>query len=154
MPASVAIATYFSPSGGCAAALSALLTSAASAVRLAMYDFTNLALAAQVLAARSRGCSVEVIVDRSSQRRPSSAAYYLASHGVPVVVPAVAQVMHDKFLIVDSLWTATGSYNWTATAETGNYENLIFVQDPTTAAAYLANFVSIFNACSAYRRMF
>jgi len=119
-----------------------------------MYDFTNFALAAQVLAAKSRGCSVQVVVDKSSQRRPSSQAYYLASHGVQVVVPSVAQVMHDKFLIVDGLWTATGSYNWTATAETGNYENLVLIEDPTTASDFLANFVSIFNACSAYRRQY
>jgi phosphatidylserine/phosphatidylglycerophosphate/cardiolipin synthase-like enzyme len=35
---------------------------------------------------------------------------------------------------------ATGSYNWTQSAERANYENLVFLDDPTIVSRFTTEF--------------
>jgi phosphatidylserine/phosphatidylglycerophosphate/cardiolipin synthase-like enzyme len=44
--------------------------------------------------------------------------------------------MHDKVFIVDKSVVVTGSYNFSASAENNNDENVIIIHDPAIAAAY------------------
>jgi len=37
--------------------------------------------------------------------------------------------MHQKFAVIDSRIVLTGSYNWTASAENYNHENLLLFRD-------------------------
>lgn len=48
--------------------------------------------------------------------------------------------MHDKFTIFDERLVATGSYNWTQSAEVANYENLVVLDDPDVVARFLREF--------------
>lgn len=47
--------------------------------------------------------------------------------------------MHNKFCVIDSLWTITGSYNWSDKAES-NYENALFLENADLAKQYLQYF--------------
>jgi phosphatidylserine/phosphatidylglycerophosphate/cardiolipin synthase-like enzyme len=53
--------------------------------------------------------------------------------------------MHHKVIVIDSQIVVTGSYNFTASAETRNDENLIVIYDPAIAAQYLAEFRRVFS---------
>jgi phosphatidylserine/phosphatidylglycerophosphate/cardiolipin synthase-like enzyme len=44
--------------------------------------------------------------------------------------------MHDKFIVVDGETVETGSFNFTAAAESMNAENVIVLGDPTMARRY------------------
>jgi phosphatidylserine/phosphatidylglycerophosphate/cardiolipin synthase-like enzyme len=48
--------------------------------------------------------------------------------------------MHHKFAVFDGKLAATGSYNWTQSAERANYENLIFLDDPAVVSRFATEF--------------
>jgi len=54
-------------------------------------------------------------------------------------------IMHNKYAIFDSRVLLTGSYDWSESAETRNFENAIFIRDFSIVNAYQANFNSIWN---------
>lgn len=45
-------------------------------------------------------------------------------------------IMHNKFVIVDGVTVETGSFNFTAAAESKNTENVLVLQDPAAAQRY------------------
>ncbi len=63
----------------------------------------------------------------------------------PVWKYYTAKQMHTKFIIIDSEQVLTGSYNWSYTAETKNFENLITINDPEIVKKYIDRFSVIFN---------
>jgi phosphatidylserine/phosphatidylglycerophosphate/cardiolipin synthase-like enzyme len=61
--------------------------------------------------------------------------------------------MHHKVYIIDDRTVIAGSYNFTASAEEDNDENLLIIDDPALAAAYTEEFNRVFDyarngACS------
>jgi phosphatidylserine/phosphatidylglycerophosphate/cardiolipin synthase-like enzyme len=48
--------------------------------------------------------------------------------------------MHNKFAIIDNRLLLTGSYNWTASANNRNDENLMVIDDPEVIARYQNQF--------------
>ncbi|SMF00888.1 phospholipase D-like domain-containing protein [Pseudobacteriovorax antillogorgiicola] len=57
----------------------------------------------------------------------------------------IAQQMHSKYMVVDNSAVYTGSYNWSETAETGKFENLVKFTHPAIVKSYSENFNKIFN---------
>ena len=53
-------------------------------------------------------------------------------------------LMHHKVIIIDRSIVITGSYNFSASAEEVNDENLIVIFSPDIAAQYLAEFMRIY----------
>ncbi len=51
--------------------------------------------------------------------------------------------MHHKFAVVDGRSVATGSFNYTLSADGKNYENLLIVTDPALAGQYTSAFDEI-----------
>jgi phosphatidylserine/phosphatidylglycerophosphate/cardiolipin synthase-like enzyme len=51
--------------------------------------------------------------------------------------------MHDKYMIIDGRLLVTGSYNWSASAESYNFENAIFIQGSSIIQSYEADFDKI-----------
>jgi phosphatidylserine/phosphatidylglycerophosphate/cardiolipin synthase-like enzyme len=50
------------------------------------------------------------------------------------------KIAHNKVLVIDSLRTVTGSYNWTHSAEFKNAENLVFIKSQEVAKKYAVYF--------------
>ena len=48
--------------------------------------------------------------------------------------------MHNKFMIVDSAFVLTGSFNWTFQATANNQENLLVVDHPFYIERYTTEF--------------
>ena len=48
--------------------------------------------------------------------------------------------MHNKFAIIDKTLLINGSFNWTRTAITGNFENLLITNDKSIVQTYLKEF--------------
>lgn len=150
---------YFSPQGGAEAALEKLLDDARQDIRAALYFFTSRPLAAAILRAHKRGVKIQVIIDGNDESDYSK-GYYLRQRGVDVRyargLPKKARkskkskyrvkkfgLMHHKFMVVDDKMVATGSYNWTASAEKWNRENLLIIKSSSLARKYTAEFEKI-----------
>ncbi len=68
----------------------------------------------------------------------------LRAAGVNVRLDGNPANMHHKVIIIDGQVLATGSYNFSASAEERNDENTLIIHNPQIAGEYLAEFERIF----------
>ncbi len=141
------IEVYFSPTGGIKNAIIENLNNAKTTVNIAMYAFTNRELAQAVISTVKRGIEVKVLLSPSDD--PYSKAEYLSSNGVNVKIynkhTEDNGIMHNKFAIIDGKTTITGSYNWTASAEERNDENIVIIYNQNVSSKFLAKFNELWN---------
>lgn len=130
----------FTPGANCTALLIRQIQSAKTSVYVQAYSFTSHPIAQALAQAHARGIKVSVIVDKSQRGQNShSAANWLNRQGVPVWIDYRPAIAHNKIMIIDNQAVATGSFNFTLSAQQRNAENLIIIRDPGVAKQYLAN---------------
>jgi phospholipase D len=92
--------------------------------------------------AHGRGVDVQVILDKSEERdhgsRPAG-AQFAAEAGIPTWIDDKVAIAHNKVIIIDGHLVIGGSYNYTASAERKNAENVTFINAPVVADFYLVN---------------
>lgn len=132
---------YFSPNGGAQAALVEAILNARKNIVVQAYSFTSAAVARALTDAAENGIQVQVILDYSNLSDRYSVVDFLQRRGVPVLIDARHQIAHNKVMVIDNEVVITGSYNFTASAEDKNAENLLIIRDRALAGAYLANWV-------------
>ncbi|MCW8139010.1 MAG: hypothetical protein KIT58_08920 [Planctomycetota bacterium] len=101
---------------------------------------------------------IEVLTDLGSFSDTKSRARDLERAGIEVRYKVYSlvwlhprsQLMHHKTLIVDERHIVTGSYNWSETAESSNYENVTVIDGSVSrnracAAAYVAEHDKLWN---------
>jgi phosphatidylserine/phosphatidylglycerophosphate/cardiolipin synthase-like enzyme len=124
----------FTPGQDCTGLLVSEIAGAQRSILVQAYGFTSVPILAALKAAHARGVDVEVIVDKTSAR-PSksgsrySAATYLTNAGVPVWVDTRVAIAHNKVMVLDGETVITGSFNFTAVAQSHNAENLLVIRD-------------------------
>ena len=135
------VQVYFSPQGGCTAAIVAEINAAQSEILFQAYTFTSSPISRALEAAEARGVKVTAILDKINEGPDYSCAHWLVRANIPVYTDATPPIAHSKILIIDRATVITGSFNFTKAAEEDNAENLLILKnDPPLAAAYLANF--------------
>lgn len=137
---SLTVEVYFSPKGGCEKRIIELIDSAGESIDVAMYAFTNSQIAWALVKAFERGVRVRVLLDGQQANDKYSKGAFLTKRGIFVVYDRMPGLMHNKFCIIDKRIVITGSYNWTATAEEKNEENLLVIHDLAIAKAYEERF--------------
>ncbi len=133
---SLVIEVYFSPNGGCADRIIELIDSAKNFIDVAMFSFTSRELAKSLVRAHDRGVKVRVLLDKHQATERFSKGRYLAKRGILVVYDRMPGLMHNKFCVIDNRIVITGSYNWTASAEKKNQENLVIIHDSNIARIF------------------
>lgn len=133
------IAVYFSPGGGCTAAIVAAINQSSRSIYVQAYSFTSAPIARALVSAARRGVVVYVILDKSQRTEHYSSATYLAHAGIPVWIDAAHRIAHNKIMILDASTVITGSFNFTRAAEYDNAENLLIIHSPQLAAIYARN---------------
>jgi phosphatidylserine/phosphatidylglycerophosphate/cardiolipin synthase-like enzyme len=133
------IEVFFSPPGGCTAAVVNNLNRATNSVLVQAYSFTSAPIAKALVDAHKRGVNVEVILDKSNRTANYSAADFIQRAGIPTFIDARHAIAHNKTMVLDGQTVVTGSFNFTKAAEANNAENLLVIQDPALAAQYTAN---------------
>lgn len=113
----------------------AVMNKAKSSIKIAVAHFNSQQITDALVAIRKEKpeLSIEVLLDMGEYRDKKSKATQLEAGAVPVRYKTYSfsffhpqsQLMHHKFLIIDGKELVTGSYNWSDTAETKNYENVI-----------------------------
>lgn len=136
----LSVEVYFSPKGGCEKRIIELIDAAQESIDLAMYAFTNSKIAWALVRAHERNVKVRVLLDGQEAKDKYSKGVFLKKRGIFVVYDRMPGLMHNKFCIIDNKIVITGSYNWTATAEDKNEENLVVIHDPKVANTYKARF--------------
>lgn len=139
------VLNLFSPDDGVEARLLALVQDARQSVDVLAYSFTLDSLAEALLQQAGNGLAVRAVLDAGQARSNQGGEYErLLGAGLDVWLDGNPNAMHHKVLIIDRQIVVTGSYNFSASAETRNDENVLVFDDPEIAAAYLAEFERIY----------
>ncbi len=139
------VEVYFSPNGGCTSRIVASIDGAESYIDIAMYSFTSRVIAHALVRARRKGVKVRVVLDAAQAFERYSKGRYLKSKGIEVVYYHGNGLMHNKVCIVDGKELFTGSFNWTASAEKRNQENLLVIHIPYVIEKFQKRLDYLFN---------
>jgi phosphatidylserine/phosphatidylglycerophosphate/cardiolipin synthase-like enzyme len=132
---------FFSPKGGCQDAIVAEIKNARSEILVQAYSFTAETLALALVAAKARGITVEIVLDKSNEIERYSDLHILLEKEMDVKVDHVHPIAHNKIIIIDKKTLITGSFNFTHQAEHENAENLLIMKGhPDLVASYRENF--------------
>jgi phosphatidylserine/phosphatidylglycerophosphate/cardiolipin synthase-like enzyme len=130
----------FSPRGGCTELVVREVGSAKKSVHVLAYSFTSAPIGDALLAAHRRGVDVAVVLDAGERHAARCQGPRLGEAGVMVAYDARHSIMHDKVVLIDGGEVLTGSFNFTASAEHSNAENLLLLRDSDLARRYAAEF--------------
>jgi len=140
----VIIENYFSPEDGVAAEIIAQIEQAQSRIRFLAFAFTSELIADAMLERAQAGVVVQGVVEARNITSNYS-QYDRLRRAVHDVLPdGNPYIMHHKVIIIDDTTVILGSYNWTASADTRNDENLLIIHDPEVAALFVAEFGRIY----------
>lgn len=140
--ASLVYEVRFSPGGGCEELLIYWLNRANSSIHVMVYSFTLDSVGDALVAAKDRGVEVKVLLEKD-QLSKYSEYWKLKEAGIQVRLDGNPALMHHKVAIIDGAIVITGSYNWSASAEKRNDENLLVVRSLEVAEAYEAEFQKV-----------
>ena len=133
------IEVYFSPGGGCTAAVVREINAAKTSILVQAYSFTSAPIAKALVDAHKRGVDVKMILDKSQRTEKYSSADFTAHAGILTLIDAKHAIAHNKVMVIDDETVLTGSFNFTKAAEGKNAENLLVIRDKPLAAKYSAN---------------
>jgi phosphatidylserine/phosphatidylglycerophosphate/cardiolipin synthase-like enzyme len=137
---------YFSAGQGIEWIVEHEIDNAVKRIDVAVYTFTSRPLAQALVDAQERGVRVRVILDPSNASGDYSKAAYLVNNGIDVRTEKGAGLMHHKFVLIDDSVLITGSFNWTASAEAENDENILLLKGfPATCRSYSREFERIWH---------
>ena len=135
-------AALFSPNGGVRARFIAEINRAQSTMDIAIYSFTADEIRDALIQARNRGVQIRILADSSQAANQGSEIATLEGLGFNLKRSAGESngIMHNKFMIIDGRLLVTGSYNWSVSAESYNFENAVFIQGSTVIQSYTTDF--------------
>ncbi len=136
------LGVYFSPRGGCASTLIHWLDRANLSIHVLIYSFTLDSIGDAVLAAYQRGVEVKIVFEEQQVTKYSE-YFRLKAAGVQVRNDTNPNLMHHKVAIIDGHIVLIGSFNWTASADRDNNENLLVIRSAELATALEREFQRI-----------
>lgn len=135
---------YFSDSDRVADRIIAAINHTKSSLDLAIFDLTHPALTAALEDAQRRGVRIRIVADQRQAEGTHSEIPFLTQRGIPVRLSrgyrGDRSLMHNKFAVFDSRLAVTGSFNWTTSADSYNFENAVFISDPAAVARFAEAF--------------
>jgi phosphatidylserine/phosphatidylglycerophosphate/cardiolipin synthase-like enzyme len=135
------IQALFSPRGGCTEALVREIGAARRSIWVQAYSFTSAPIAEALVKAQGRGVQIRAVLDKSNQTARYTGASFLQNARVPVLIDHKHAIAHNKIMIFDGQTVATGSFNFTKSAENSNAENLLIIKNaPSLVRQYQENF--------------
>jgi phosphatidylserine/phosphatidylglycerophosphate/cardiolipin synthase-like enzyme len=135
-PIQGAMRVWFSPGSSCNEAAIAAIDAAEKSIAVMATDFTSTPIAQALCGAAARGVKIDVLADKPPLNRRTTLPQLV--HGnAQVCIDDVHHFAHSQVMVIDKKIVVTGSFNWTVNADVGNDENLLIVDSPDLAAAYL-----------------
>ena len=148
-PAVASVSVCFVPEQECDAPVVQAIAAAKTFIRVQAYGFTSRVILSALAGARARGLDVQAILDKSDDRpdredqpgrnRRIVGARFTAQANIPTWIDDSVAIAHNKVIIIDGHLVIGGSYNYTASAEHRNAENITFIDAPVVADFYLLN---------------
>jgi phosphatidylserine/phosphatidylglycerophosphate/cardiolipin synthase-like enzyme len=146
----IRVENYFSPDDGLARRLVTLLRSAEKSIYFLAFSFTANDFGDILREKARQGLTVAGVMESDQVKSNQGTEYTpFVTAGLPVLLDGNEGQMHHKVFILDEKIVITGSYNFSASAERTNDENLVVIFDPRLAAQYLAEYERVRAAAQA-----
>jgi phosphatidylserine/phosphatidylglycerophosphate/cardiolipin synthase-like enzyme len=140
----VEVENYFAPEDGVQAQVIAEIQSAQSRIRFMAFIFTSDEIADAMLERAQAGVTVQGVIEDRNAEGEYSEYERLRAEVHDVLPDGNPYVMHHKVIIIDDETVILGSYNFTASAEDRNDENLLIIHDPEVAALFVEEFGRVY----------
>jgi phosphatidylserine/phosphatidylglycerophosphate/cardiolipin synthase-like enzyme len=138
------VEVYFSPQDGVAKHVLERLEAAKRSIHFMTFSYTADATADAMIAKVKAGLVVRGVFEMQNAGGSGADFNRLKQGGVDVLEDGNCYILHHKAIVIDERTVITGSYNFTGSAEKDNDENLVIVDDPNLARAYLEEFERVY----------
>jgi hypothetical protein len=143
-PDFIYVETSFSRPQDTSARLQYWIGQAEESIKIMMYLITQNELADALKDAYDRGVQITVIIDDDWVSSSGSDYQELLDYGIDIRNDErTGGLMHHKVVIIDDYIVIVGSYNWSASAEDKNDENILILKSTEIANDYLKEFERI-----------
>ena len=138
---------YFSPEDKPASRILELVQGAQTSINFLAYSFTSTDIGDAIMERASAGVSVTGVMDHGQLKSTNLTEYEpFQQAGLDVRLDGnLKGLMHHNVIIIDQMIVITGSFDFTAEAETTNDENLVIIFSPDVAAKYMQEFQRIYD---------
>lgn len=141
----VPLEVYFSPDDGVAARIVKLLRGAEASIHFMAYSLTADDFGEIIRQKEKDGLRVFGVMEEEQVQSNQGGEFApFQQAGLRVYQDGNPGQMHHKVIIIDEKIVITGSYNFSASAERKNDENVVIFFDEQIAAQYLAEFERVF----------
>lgn len=139
-PPAVEASAFFAPGEDCLRKLRELCLGAKRGIDVCVYTIADDRLTEALIDAHRRGLAVRILSDDQKVHDSGSDVIRLRDRGIEVRLDDTDFHMHHKFALFDGARLASGSFNWTRGASTGNEENLVVTDDVRLVRSFGARF--------------
>jgi phosphatidylserine/phosphatidylglycerophosphate/cardiolipin synthase-like enzyme len=142
------IEVYFSPDDGVAQHVVDQIDQAHESIYFLAYSFTADDIGDAMRAQAKAGVTLAGVFEKTQVASSKSSNEYdpMRAAGLDVWLDANPKNMHNKIILIDGKVVITGSYNYSASAEKTNDENLLIIHNTDIDALYLQDFQRIYEA--------
>ncbi len=119
---------FFSPAGGITEAIVKHIGKARREILLQGFTINARPISEALVAAKSRGVHVEILIDSINEKDSTSDLNFLVDSGLDPHIDDNHGVAHNKILLLDNKTLITGSFNFTRQSEEENAENILVVE--------------------------
>lgn len=128
----------FTPQENCTQQIVNKIDSANKTLLIQSFSFTSKPIIFAILKAHKRGVLVKIELDKS---QINSFGYKtLKPLGIFIAIDNKVKIAHNKVMIIDNHLLITGSFNFSASAQHYNAENVIFIYKEKVIKKYIDNF--------------
>ena len=144
------VEVYFSPKVGALDAMVNTIKTANSNIWFDIFTFTSTDVSSALVNAFNSGVSVKGTFDKWQAGSQYSQYTTLYNAGIPVKKDTYSGFLHEKIMAIDAYTSSDpvgiiGSFNWTASADSSNDENLLIVHNSFVANSIRGQCVYVYN---------
>jgi phosphatidylserine/phosphatidylglycerophosphate/cardiolipin synthase-like enzyme len=138
----IQVENYFSPVDNVMDKLVAQVKLAKKSIKFIAFTYTDPRLSSAMIAQSKTGVSVQGVIEN---RGASQGAFVpLACAKLPVETDGNKYTMHHKVIVIDDSTVITGSFNFTATADNANDDNVLIIHSAAVARQYVQEFDKVY----------
>ncbi len=144
------VEVYFSPKVGALNAMENAIESADSNIWFDIFTFTSDDISAALIQEFNSGVSVKGTFDKWQAGSRYSEYLPMLNAGIPVKRDTYSGFLHEKVMAIDAYTSKDpigiiGSFNWTASADSRNDENLLIIHNSFVANSIRGQCVYVYN---------
>jgi len=134
------IECYFAPEDAPQKEIIQEIEAAQANIDFMAFVFTSKNIAEAMAKRMTKGVRVRGVLEARGLDPKHSRDKYLAERGAEMHMDKNEYTMHHKVIIIDVRTVVTGSYNFSASAEDKNDENVLIIHSPDVAKQYTVEF--------------